>query len=265
MSSTEIADAADALDLARETIYRFLATVFGDPRTGSWQLATDPVNLAAVGRAAELLRHEFADQRAPLGFGELPVEDFDAKSLLAELARPRDEVIAQYVRVFGLVACRECPPYETEYQKNEDIFFRSQQMADIAGFYRAFGLEPAADSRERPDYLPLELEFQAFLLMKKRLAAAGGTPSDVEHAGVCEAAHASFVREHLSWWVPSFTLAVRRKTDDGVYHAAATMLAALLPLERAVCQVPAPQLPILEPKIDEPSDECEGCALRQGA
>ena len=76
------------------------------------------------------------------------------------------------VAFFGLVLTRECPPYETEYHPSSEPFFRSQEMADVAGFYRAFGLETAQAARERPDYLGLELEFMAFLLLKKRLALA---------------------------------------------------------------------------------------------
>ncbi|MEX0677370.1 MAG: molecular chaperone TorD family protein [Pirellulales bacterium] len=251
-----------ALDLARESIYRFLAAVLSDPRGRHSWFSIDPANLEAVRCAAELLRNELGELRIPLGIGELPAEDLDVKPMLTELVRPDGEIIDEYVRVFGLVTCRECPPYETEYCPNDDTFYRSQQMADISGFYRAFGLQVATDLRERPDYLPLELEFEAFLLMKMRLSSALGTPLDREHAQVCGEARAAFFRDHVSWWAPTFALAVRRKATSGLYCEAARVLAAFLPLERAALDVAAPPLPILQPASDERHDECEGCSLR---
>lgn len=255
------ADPDTALDLAREAMYRFFAAIFGDPRGSHWGLSIDAVNLDLVCQAAELLRAEFGALQVPRGPGELPADDLDVKPILAELVHPDDELINEYVRVFGLVTCRECPPYETEYCTNEDTFFRAQQMADIAGFYRAFGLQVASDLRERPDYLPLELEFEALLLMKKRQAVAVGLPSDLEHARVCDEARSKFFRDHLSWWVPSFALGLRRKATGGMYHEAGRALAAFWPLERAALGLAAPSLPILPATLDECTDECDGCRL----
>lgn len=248
-------------DLARESLYRVLAAIFGDPRGRHSWLSMNPVDLSAACAAADYLRSEAGELCIPLGMGELPVEDLDVKPLLAALNRPDGEIINEYVRVFGLVTCRECPPYETEYCPNDDTFFRSQQIADIAGFYRAFGLQVSADLRERPDYLPLELEFQAFLLMKIRSLELEPEPAS-NHVEVCREARAAFFRDHLSWWVPSFALAVRRKAQCGLYFEAARVLAALLPLERAAFGVRAPALPILQGSSDEGHHECEGCALR---
>jgi TorA maturation chaperone TorD len=249
-----------AANLARETLYRCLAAVFSDPRGRHSCFSLDPANLAALRGAAELLRSESAELAIPLGLGEVPAEELEVKPLLVALDRPDGEIINEYTRVFGLVTCRECPPYETEYCPNEDTFYRSQQMADIAGFYRAFGLQVAADRGERPDYLPLELEFEAFLLMKMRSAAANdGT---AERVRICREARATFLRDHLSWWAPSFALGVRRKATSGLYFEAARVLASLLPLERAVFGLAAPPLPILQPKSDESQNECESCPLR---
>ena len=120
---------------------------------------------------------------------------------------------AEYDRVFGLVVPKECPPYETEYHPTQETFVRSQQMADIAGFYRAFGIEPAQSSPERPDHLALELEFMAFLLTKKRLALAAVEldPEAAEQVSICDRAQRDFFRDHLAWWVPSFAAGLRRK------------------------------------------------------
>lgn len=248
-----------AADLARESLYRFLAAVFSDPRARHSWLSIDPANLRAVRGAADLLRSEYGELRIPLGLGELLPEELDVAPLLADISRPHSDIVNEYVRVFGLVSCRECPPYETEYCPNEDTFYRSQQLADVSGFYRAFGLQVSAGLRERPDYLPLELEFEAFLLMKARVAEASG---GLEQVQVCRAARGAFFRDHLSWWAPSFALGVRRKAAGGLYYEAARVLAALLPLDRSQFALTAPSLPILQPTSDDSRHDCEGCALR---
>lgn len=249
-----------AHDLACETLYRFLAAALSDPRSEEWRLATDPAAQALAIEAAELLRADFSGESPPLGFGELPVEDLELRPLAAELARPADELRAEYTRVFGLVTCRECPPYETEYHQVDEPFFRAQQMADVAGFYRAFGLEPGTESRERPDHLALELEFAAVLLMKMRLARQGHDAAAAENAAVCAQARESFFRDHLCWWIPSFSLALRNKADHGPYALIGKALAALLPVERLRLGVAAPRMPLVANSIESP-DQCTGCAL----
>jgi TorA maturation chaperone TorD len=257
-------DEALAVDLARESLYRFLAAALGDPREPRWQLLLDPANRQLAREAAGLLRGEAALEPIPRGFGELPPDQLDLSRLLAELSRSRAELAAEYDRVFGLVPARECPPYETEYHTTAEPFFRAQQLADVAGFYRAFGLETSRTAPERPDHLPLELEFLAFLLLKRRLAALAAVPDSAEQIAICDEVFQNFFREHLSWWVPSFTVGLRRKAGGGFYAAAADVLAALLPAERARLNVPAPRQPLKPAPIERPEEqpECGGCAAQ---
>lgn len=261
MKSQTLTLDAEALDLARECVYRFLAVVFGDPYAAKWSLALDAVNQLLAQQAADLLREEAGTEPMPLGIGELPAEQLDLLPLLNELAKPLPELRAEYDQVFGLVLARECPPYETEYHATSEAFFRSQQLADIAGFFRAFGLEPSAAAPERPDHLALELEFMAFVLMKKRLALAAADEEGTERAVVCDEAQASFFREHLAWWVPAFVAGLRRKAGDGLYDAAGRVLAALTAVERRRFNIPAPRLPLQPAFIERPEEQpgCVGC------
>src|SRR5262249_54779432 len=152
--------------------------------------------------ATDLLRDEASTRSVQLGFGELPPQHLELRPLLGELLKPVTELRAEYDRVFGLVVARECPTYETEYHSTSETFFRSQQLADIAGFYRAFGLEPSRTEPERVDHLALELEFMAFLLLKKRLALAPSTvaPNAAERACICDQVQRLFFNDHLAWW-----------------------------------------------------------------
>jgi nitrate reductase assembly molybdenum cofactor insertion protein NarJ len=163
---------ATAEDAAREYLYRFLAAVIGGPYAEGWDRALDPRSRELALFAAELLE-ECPESDTPSGnLGAAPREAPAFARLVRELAAPPSELRAEYDRVFGLVVPRECPPYETEYYPTSETFARSQQMADAAGFYWAFGVGPSSRSPERPDHLGLQLEFIALLLTKQRLAAA---------------------------------------------------------------------------------------------
>jgi TorA maturation chaperone TorD len=253
-----------ATDLARECLYRFLAAALTDPAAGGPSLLHDPDSGRVAAAAAEFLREEAAVEPTALGFGELPPDELDMAPLLAELARPGADRTAEHDRVFGLVPARECLPYETEYHATAEPFFRAQQLADVAGFYRAFGLEPSRCSPERPDHLALELEFMAFLLMKKRLAAAAadGDNEGSGRAKVCAEAGAAFFRDHLAWWVPSFAAGLRRKAGRGLYGEVARVLAALVPVERRRFGIPAPRLPLRAAPVETPEGQaaCAGCS-----
>jgi TorA maturation chaperone TorD len=260
MSSVELAADLEAVDLAHECLYRFLAATLRDPYADDWPVLLDMQNQRLACEATDLLRAEAGTQSVQLGFGELPAQRLDLRPLLGELRKPLAELRAEYDRVFGLVVARECPPYETEYHPTSETFFRSQQLADIAGFYRAFGLEASRTQPERVDHLALELEFMAFMLLKKRLALAGGNgnANAAEQACICDQAQGLFLKDHLAWWVPSFATGLRRKAGEGFYATLGGLLAAFLPTERGRFRVDAPRFP-LEPALIERPEEQSAC------
>lgn len=91
-------------------------------------------------------------------------------------------------------------PYETEIGL-PDEYRQSQELADIAGFYRAFGFTAGGAIRERPDYLAMELEFMGLLTLKEAYAAESGNAERVE---VCRRASISFLTDHLGRWIEVF-------------------------------------------------------------
>src|SRR5512135_1134456 len=238
---------AAADDLARECLYRFLSAVVIGPYSKGWDRAGDAGNQGLALEAALWLRAE--------------TDECGMTRLVEGLRAPLDALRAEYDRVFGLVVPKECPPYETEYYPTQETFGRSQQMADVAGFYRAFGIEPAQSSPERPDHLALELEFMAFLLTKKRraLAAVALDPEAGEQASVCDRAQRDFFRDHLAWWIPSFAAGLRRKAAGGYYHSLARVLAAWVPAECRRLDIPAVLRPA-HPELIERPEEQSGCA-----
>ncbi len=73
-----------------------------------------------------------------------------------------EKLQAEYLRIFGHTISKECPPYETEYG-GMHIYQRTQELGDIAGFYKAFGVEVSDTIRERMDHISTQLEFMYFL------------------------------------------------------------------------------------------------------
>lgn len=245
---------APTANLARECLYRFFGLVLSDPRAVDWSEFSDPENRCLIAASADLLRREANADPIPLGFGERPAVDLNLARALCELDEPGRDRLAEFDRVFGLVTFRECPPYETEYCSTEDPFFRAQQLADAAGFYRAFGLTVGRRRPDRADHIALEFSFMAHLLMMERLAESD------ERSAICADAAQRFFRDHLAWWVPSFASGLRRRAEGTMYASVASALAAFLPAERGRLGVKAPNAPVRPSGLNLPADEPEGCA-----
>ena len=88
------------------------------------------------------------------------------------------------------------------------------QLADISGFYRAFGFRAAG---ERPDHIVPQLEFVALLYAKEAYAFMCR-----DHAGaaVCSESREKFVREHMSGWLPSFVAETAAAGGDPLHSLA---------------------------------------------
>lgn len=255
MSTIALIATGSEVDLAREALYRFLGAAVLEPRYRGWELLEDSATRTLACAAAELLRSERVV--GPLGPGELPPELCTLEPLCQAVEDGHAALQEEYTRIFGLVPTKECPPYETEYYPTGDPFFRVQQMADVAGFYRAFGLETSSVLHERPDHLALELEFMAILLMRRRLAATE------EEATTCAKAEHDFFVDHLAWWVPAFASGLRHIGGSGFYAALGQALGAFMPLERARLGVEPPRQPLhmAAQEKSEESEECAGCGV----
>ncbi|KJR40027.1 anaerobic dehydrogenase-like protein [Candidatus Magnetoovum chiemensis] len=81
--------------------------------------------------------------------------------------------------------------YECNYHSRFSAF---EEMADIAGFYKAFMLD---FSMERPDYLSYELEFMRCLTLMEAKALFNNEDKNVE---VTASAQAKFLDSHLGRW-----------------------------------------------------------------
>jgi TorA maturation chaperone TorD len=163
------------------------------------------------------------------------------------------ELAAEHRRVFGHTISSDCPPYEAEWGRG-DAFQHAQRLADVAGFYRAWGVREASARRERPDHAAAELEFAGFLAWKEAAAA------EAEQAQIAREARQRFHKEHLGRFGPAFAAQLEKRSGYGPYLAAARALAALLEAERRALGIAAPE-PGIAPRVPEerPEGACFEC------
>lgn len=138
----------------------------------------------------------------------------------------------EYERLFSCGVA--CPIHEAGFVRRD----KGHILGDVAGFYRAFGVQLREGSAERPDHLVAELEFLALLLVM--LARAEGEPAEVTRA-----AARAFGEDHLGEWLPGFAMHLAVTTREPAYahlaHALAgawTAVAATLGLDEAPRRLP---------------------------
>jgi nitrate reductase assembly molybdenum cofactor insertion protein NarJ len=114
------------------------------------------------------------------------------EALLGDFHR-LDDLRSEYLDLFEREGPKN-PVYETEYARDR-VLGKSQELADLAGFYKAFGLELGqGDRREMADHVSVELEFYAVLLAKSELLEAR---HDDEGVRVVAGARRRFLEAHL--------------------------------------------------------------------
>ncbi|GFO82628.1 MAG: hypothetical protein A49_22550 [Methyloceanibacter sp.] len=137
--------------------------------------------------------------------------------------RPLSNVVtdlqADHVRLFGHSVRGACPPYELEYDRGE-IIQQTAELADLAGFYAAFGLQLADSAFERPDHAAVECEFMGVLCAKEAWGLETGEPALAES---CSDAQRLFLRDHLAKWLPAFACRVETGDPVGLYGRIASL------------------------------------------
>lgn len=179
----------------------------------------------------------------------------DVRRLLERIAAGGvEEIERSYQHCFTLTYSPDVPAYEVAYVSSE-IFRQTQEMADIAGFYRAFGAGIAERETERVDHISVELAFMQLLCLKEAYAAEHG---DTEHLRVCRQAQRSFLRDHLLCWAPA--LAGRLATVGGtsIHSDVGRLLVAWLDRERVSGKVEPRQ--IYERPLPVEAEPEEACA-----
>lgn len=159
-----------------------------------------------------------------------------------------------YHRCFGHTAHPPAPPYETEYGE-DTLFQQPQQLSDIAGFYRAFGLYLKHDIFERVDHIVCECEFCAFLARKEAYSLETG---DHEMLSQTRRAYYLFLKDHLGRFIPAFSRLVYRVQPRSFYATLAKVANFLIKLECQRLNVPLGPIALrVRPTIE--TDFCVTC------
>ncbi|MBI2947112.1 MAG: molecular chaperone TorD family protein [Verrucomicrobia bacterium] len=212
---SEVRTLQSAIDqsLARSFLHRFLAKAYEYPNEEGWTWLAQPTVQAACWSSVKALTHHNptpsplpggeletgATNEGPFlgedggGFGD-PMRDRQtveatgeatlrarAGDLVRQLQlRNFDPFLQDYIAIFGHAARGSCPLNEIEYgDLKADPLFQPHRLADLAAYYRAFGLEITEDATERPDHICVELEFMSMLAAKEAwfLAHSSHIPS----------------------------------------------------------------------------------------
>lgn len=142
-----------------------------------------------------------------------------------ELAPNPAQLVLDHDRLFR---AREIWLYGTEHIA-ENEFQRVQLLADIMGFYHAFGVTPGHD---RPDALACEFEFMHYLVYKQLYALQSNTLLDAaDKAAICFDAQQKFFAEHLYPAAKKVANALAAQSESAFYQHIARELLAFLEAE----------------------------------
>ena len=199
-----INQAASEIDrtYCRATIYSALALGFRPPTDETVTRIIEAQNAKSLSAAAALID---SDGKRNL------VGGIDT---LASAGRAAASTLGSSYRVlFGHTARGSVTPYETEYG-NEALFQQPQELGDLMGFYRAFGLSIGLERRERADHISCECEFMSFLAMKEAYARER---SEAAMLNETVKAQKLFLRDHLGRFLAAFVRQVEHEDPAGFY------------------------------------------------
>jgi DMSO reductase family type II enzyme chaperone len=213
-ANTNIESDDVCLSLDRARVYRALAQLFRPPDADSLE------------QARENSLPELCDALQRLDEGGAGASSLvsEAKALCALLADTELERLrAGHEAAFDESSRTRCAPTEMDQLDGAPQLelTRTFEMADVAGFYRAFGVE-VGQSGERPDHIAAELEFMNLLAVKEAIALQ--LEGDGEHAEICRDASRAFLRDHLGRWAPRLGERLAASDGEPVYGHAGRLL-----------------------------------------
>ncbi|MCC6381892.1 MAG: molecular chaperone TorD family protein [Dehalococcoidia bacterium] len=238
-SAAPPASAAESA-LRRAAAYELLARAFSEPAERELE--------ALRACAAELAPALEGTPVAALG-------SFVPEATVASLAEA-------HLRLFTLSSSPDCPLFESAFVCDQPAQ-QTALMADVAGFYRAFGVDTPGGGI-RPDDIRAELDFMAFLCRKEVYAILHlGAPRTRQTVR----AERLFLAEHLGRWAPGLGLRVVARAEGSAFYLALGSALRLWVDEECARLGADPGAPLTLPRMDlsrpapEPEDLAEGDAI----
>jgi TorA maturation chaperone TorD len=184
--------------LGKAALYRLIAQGFSYPEPE----VVCSIRRSALDLGAAAARGELAPQLAPV-----------ARALgRAWRTAPVQDLATEYSRLFlgaGLVPLRE-----GGYGSGLRFAGQPVDIADIGGFYLAFGFTTSDAAPNPPDHIGTEMEFVSLLHLKNAHALAR---RKVRDARIAELALGRFLEDHTGRWVPSLEAALREADASAPY------------------------------------------------
>ena len=140
------------------------------------------------------------------------------RRLTSRRLQDAEALAPQYWRLFGHTTRGLICACETEYG-DENNFQQPQQLADISGYYLAFGLTPPSASEVRLDHVACECEFMDFLNRKEAWLLTAADQMDEETLTVTRAAGREFLRDHLGYFGRAFAGKLVAQDPGGYFGA----------------------------------------------
>jgi len=198
--------------LGRAQVYSFVSGLFSDPDNGKFQ-----------GLKNKDAQKDFMKS----------CEGFSLTSYASRITHllnhtPPERIKREHVAIFGHTLSKDNSLYEMEFLKNKEVFSLTQALADITGFYSAFGLQ--VETGERSDHLGVEAEFLSFLMLKEALALENNLP--FESVEVCHQACKDFSEQHFFLWTCHLAENLIRQTVSPFYKAAGEFLKRFIEFEK---------------------------------
>jgi nitrate reductase assembly molybdenum cofactor insertion protein NarJ len=162
----------------------------------------------------------------------------------------------EYVELFEHGQAR-VPIHETEYGRMRGMS-KGNELADIAGFYTAFGMERADSSaaRQMHDHLAVELEFYGTLLAREAALAERG---EAEGVAVVSDARRKFLADHLGRLAPA--VAAQGKVNESAAWGPVFAAASGLVLDECRREAVTPAPLDFFAGAEEPDEVCCGGAV----
>ena len=210
----------------RSTLYGTVSALFSDLESEKFaMLFTPKIQDCVLDACFQIEELEHSEETALSKFFQMLMSKLDEKK--------KENIRNEFVNVFGHTLSKQIAPYALEHLKNSDVFFRTQKLADLNGFYKAFGME--VESIERADHISTQTEFLSFLLLKELLAVQNDLHDEKE---VCEKAFADFNNDHFLDWVEMFAENLATHVDGGFYPVAGRFLQDFLIKEKSQLDTP---------------------------
>ncbi len=231
------------LEPARLADYDLIRWAYRPTDSRAWPIVSSPAWWVALEAAAARRNIEPAEATAALDALWEALQQFDGA----------DAWQGAYHDAHGKSVT--CSPHETDYTARH-AFMQARELADIAGFYRAFGCEANPGAGERADHIGLECEFM--WLLGQRLAACQENGDDEGATRINEAA-VKFLEDHLGRFTTAFSEAAKIANMHPFFKRLAAVAAQLVAADvaalglkpAAIPDTPLGRLP------DQP--ECDGC------